>query len=130
MVSYTADFACTYHLIDDPDESDTLFRVQFLQAFNYDANNSNQPLEDYFNTINIITTELYNSYKNNELIKKLIHKVKTSESNYSKNNNENDDFINFQLCFSYSYFYITHKILCSLINNNTNNNYQELLKII
>ena len=88
---------------------------------------------DYFNTINIITTELYNSYKNNELIKKLIAKVKTTESNYN-NNNENDDFIIFQLCFSYSYFYITHKVLCSLINtnntNNTNNNYQELLKII
>jgi hypothetical protein len=118
---------------DDADDSDKLFKLQFLQAFNYDANNSNQPLEDYFNTINIITTELYNSYKNNELIKKLIAKVKTAESNYSKNNNENDDFINFKLCFSYSYFYITHKILCLIINTNNDNktfNYQELLKII
>jgi hypothetical protein len=137
MVSYVTDFVCTYHLMDDPedaDDSDKLFKLQFLQAFNYDANNSNQPLEDYFDTINIITTELYNSYKNNELIKKLIAKVKTTESNY--NNNENDDFIIFQLCFSYSYFYITHKILCLIINtnnsSNTNNtfNYQELLKII
>jgi hypothetical protein len=123
---------------EDADDSDKLFKLQFLQAFNYDANNSNQPLEDYFNTINIITSELYNSYKNNELIKKLIAKVRTAESNY--NNNENDDFIIFQLCFSYSYFYIIHKILCLIINtnnsntnnSNTNNtfNYQELLKII
>jgi len=141
MVSYVTDFVCTYHLMDDPedaDDSDKLFKLQFLQAFNYDANNSNQPLEDYFNTINIITSELYNSYKNNELIKKLIAKVRTAESNY--NNNENDDFIIFQLCFSYSYFYIIHKILCLIINtnnsntnnSNTNNtfNYQELLKII
>jgi hypothetical protein len=117
---------------EDADDSDKLFKLQFLQAFNYDTNNSNQPLEDYFDTINIITTELYNSYKNNELIKKLIAKVRTTESNYN-NNNENDDFIIFQLCFSYSYFYIIHKILCLIINtNNTNNtfNYQELLKII
>jgi len=134
MDSYVTDFVCTYHLMDDPedaDDSDKLFKLQFLQAFNYDANNSNQPLEDYFDTINIITTELYNSYKNNELIKKLIAKVRTTESNY--NNNENDDFIIFQLCFSYSYFYIIHKILCLIINtNNSNNtfNYQELLKII
>jgi hypothetical protein len=120
---------------DDADYSDKLFKLQFLQAFNYDMTNSNQSLEEYFNTINIITSELYNSYKNNELIKKLIEKVKTTESNYN-NNNENDDFIIFQLCFSYSYFYITHKILCLIINtnntNNTNNtfNYQEVLKII
>ena len=84
MVSYVTDFVCTYHLMDDPDDaddSDKLFKLQFLQAFNYDMTNSNQSLEEYFNTINIITTELYNSYKNNELIKKLIEKVKTTESN-------------------------------------------------
>lgn len=125
MVSYTADFLCTYHLIDDPDDSDNLFRLQFLQAFNYDTNQLEQPLEEYFNTISLITNELYDLYKNNELIKKLIEKIKISNSNY---NNEKDEFIIFQLCFSYSYFYIIHKILVSLINN-TNNN-QEILKII
>ena len=131
MVSYTADFLCTYHLIDDPDDSDNLFRLQFLQAFNYDTNQLEQPLEEYFTTISLITNELYDLYKNNELIKKLIEKIKISNSNY---NNEKDEFIIFQLCFSYSYFYIIHKILVSLINNtnntnNTNNN-QEILKII
>ena len=125
MVSYTADFLCTYHLIDDPDDSDNLFRLQFLQAFNYDTNQLEQPLEEYFNKISLITNELYDLYKNNELIKKLIEKIKISNSNY---NNEKDEFIIFQLCFSYSYFYIIHKILVSLINN-TNNN-QEILKII
>ena len=125
MVSYTADFLCTYHLIDDPDDSDNLFRLQFLQAFNYDTNHSEQPLKEYFNKISLITNELYDLYKNNELIKKLIEKIKISNSNY---NNEKDEFIIFQLCFSYSYFYIIHKILVSLINN-TNNN-QEILKII
>jgi hypothetical protein len=131
MVSYVTDFVCTYHLMDDPDDaddSDKLFKLQFLQAFNYDITNSSQSLEEYFNTIALTTTKLYDLYKTNELIKKLIAKVRTSNSNY---NNENDDFIIFQLCFSYSYFYITHKILCLIINtNNTNNNYQELLKII
>jgi hypothetical protein len=133
MVSYVTDFVCTYHLMDDPDDaddSDKLFKLQFLQAFNYDITNSSQSLEEYFNTIALTTTKLYDLYKTNELIKKLIEKVRTSNSNY---NNENDDFIIFQLCFSYSYFYITHKILCLIINtNNTNNtfHYQELLKII
>jgi len=136
MVLYVTDFVCTYHLMDDPedaDDSDKLFKLQFLQAFNYDITNSSQSLEEYFNTIALTTTKLYDLYKTNELIKKLIEKVRTSNSNY---NNENDDFIIFQLCFSYSYFYITHKILCLIINtnntNNTNNtfHYQELLKII
>ncbi len=143
MVSYVTDFVCTYHLMDDPedaDDSDKLFKLQFLQAFNYDAmNDPNESIEEYFNKINITTRELYELYKTNELIKKLIAKVRTSNSNYS---NENNEFIIFQLCFSYSYFYITHKALCLIINsnntdntNNTNNsnntfNYQELLKII
>lgn len=135
MVLYVTDFVCTYHLMDDPedaDDSDKLFKLQFLQAFNYDITNSSQSLEEYFNTIALTTTKLYDLYKTNELIKKLIEKVRTSNSNY---NNENDDFIIFQLCFSYSYFYITHKILCLIINTNNSNsnntfNYQELLKII
>ena len=134
MVSYITDFVCTYQLIDDSDDSDKLFKLQFLQAFNYDLTNSTQSLEEYFNTISITTSKLYDLYKANELIKKLIDKIKTSNSNYNNENNENNetnDFIIFQLCFSYSYFYIIHKILCSLINStSTINNYQEILKII
>ena len=117
MVSYVTDFVCTYHLIDDPDDSDDLFRLQFLQAFNY--NPTNQSLEDCFNKISITTNELYELYKNNDLIKQLIDKIKISNSDY---NNENDDFIMFQLCFSYSYFYMMHKVLCTLINNTNNTN--------
>lgn len=117
MVSYITDFVCTYHLIEDPDDSDNLFRLQFLQAFNYEP--TKQSLEECFNKISITTNELYDLYKNSELIKQLIDKIKISNPDY---NNENNEFIMFQLCFSYSYFYMMHKVLCTLMNNTNNTN--------
>ena len=33
-MNYITDFACTYQSIDDEQESEMLYRGQFLQAFN------------------------------------------------------------------------------------------------
>ena len=119
MVSYATDFVCTYHLIDDPDDSDNLFKLQFLQAFNAGSiTQSDECLEDIFNNVNVTTNKLYELYKKNEQIKKLLHTIKLSNNTMSTfAGDEENEFLNFQFCFSYSYFYITHKILCSLINN-------------
>lgn len=115
MVSYCTDFLCTYQLIEDADDSDNLFRVQFLQAFNADSKDS---LDTIFNTINITTNVLYDLYKKNEQIQNLLHTIKLSNNTMSTfAGDEENEFLNFQFCFSYSYFYVTHKILCSLINN-------------
>ena len=111
MDKYVTDFLCTYQLIEDLDDSETLFRIQLLQAFTpeYFDNEKKESLDDIFNTINIRTAELYNIYGTNKMIQKLMDKY----------TNENDD-IKFQLCFSYSSFYIMHEILIGLINNNLN----------
>ena len=111
MDKYVTDFLCTYQLIDDLDDSETLFRIQLLQAFtpNYFNNEKKESLDDIFNTIDIRTTELYNIYGTNKIIQKLMNKY----------TNENDN-TKFQLCFSYSSFYIMHQILIGLINNNLN----------
>lgn len=119
MVSYATDFVCTYHLIDDPDDSDNLFKLQFLQAFNAGSTSqSDECLESIFNNVNVTTNKLYDLYKNNEQIKNLLHTIKLSNNTMSTfAGDEENEFLNFQFCFSYSYFYITHKILSSLINN-------------
>lgn len=108
MDKYVTDFLCTYQLIEDLDDSETLFRIQLLQAFTpeYFDNEKKESLDDIFNTINIRTAELYNIYGTNKMIQKLMNKY------------TNDDDIKFQLCFSYSSFYIMHEILIGLINNN------------
>jgi len=110
MDKYVTDFLCTYQLIEDLDDSETLFRIQLLQAFtpDYFNNEKKESLDDIFNTIDIRTAELYNIYGTNETIKKLMDKY----------TNDNDDNIKFLLCFSYSSFHIMHLILIGLINNN------------
>ena len=109
MVKYISDFICTYNLIDDLDDSELLFRTQLLQAFipEYLEKDNKKSLEEGFNEINKITEELFNKYGSNKIIKKLMEKCPGDS-----------DEIKFQMCFSYSLFYLMHKILCGLINNN------------
>ena len=54
-----------------------------------------------------VEEELFDSYGSNNIIKKLMKKCPGDS-----------DEIKFQLCFSYQFFYLMHKILCGLINNN------------
>tara|TARA_A100001011_G_C14306533_1_gene843436 strand:- start:703 stop:1083 length:381 start_codon:yes stop_codon:yes gene_type:complete len=109
MVNYVSDFICTYNLIDDLDDSELLFRTQLLQAFipEYLEEDNKKSLDQGFDEINKITEELFNKYGSNKIIKKLMEKCPGDS-----------DEIKFQMCFSYSLFYLTHKILCGLINNN------------
>tara|TARA_Y100000591_G_scaffold333349_1_gene376127 strand:+ start:9553 stop:9930 length:378 start_codon:yes stop_codon:yes gene_type:complete len=105
---YTTDFLCTYHLIDDLDDSNILYQQQFLQAFGLaDDNTALLPIDDVFNIVNKLTEELYNKYKNNIHIQKLMNTIGNDES----------DEIRFQLCFSYDFFYIMHNLLCKIITN-------------
>jgi len=110
MTNYVTDFICTYHLIEDLDDSNILYQQQFLQAFNLDDENSVMLLvDDVFKKVDKITEELYNKYKDNIHIQKLMDTISTDE--------DDDENIRFQLCFSYDFFYIMHNLLCKIITN-------------
>jgi len=106
-MEYITDFVCTYHLIEDLDDSDMLYKTQLMQAFIQDISNSEINIDDAFEKIDKQTEILYKKYNTNRLIIQLMDK-------YPKYDRE----IQFQMCFSYYSFYIMHKILCGIINNN------------
>lgn len=117
--SYTTDFICTYKMIDDDyNDSLLLYKMQLLQAFDL--------LEFNDAIINKITESLYEKYKDNEYMSKIIE----SKSSYLDDKFDSNLDI-FRLCFGYNTFNLMHAILCSLENNKEINNkhYEELLKI-
>lgn len=106
-MEYITDFVCTYHLIEDLDDSDMLYKTQLMQAFVQDISNSEINIDDAFDKIDKVTEILYKKYNTNQLIIQLMDKY----LNYDRE-------LQFQMCFSYYSFYIMHKILCGIINNN------------
>lgn len=122
MERYNTNIVCTYNLIDDSDESDLCYKIQYLDIFglkNYD--------EDI---ISGVIRSLESKYKNNEYIKKLID-IKTPQEKQIEMffSRDNLDFI---LCFQYNKFYIIHYLLSCLINNNNidNDKFENMLKNI
>ena len=109
MTDYVTDFICTYNFINEPEESEMLFRTQLLQAFTpkYFEDGNERSIDDVFDEINNITSNLYEKYSADNMIRKLMNKF----------HNESVE-VKFQMCFSYSTFYIMHRILCGIINNN------------
>ena len=113
---YEANFNCTYQHILDLTDSELLYQIQFLQAFNLEVFD-----ED---TINKISEELYKKYKNNKYIIAII------KSDIMKINNIiQDDLLQFRMYFGYGTFYLFHKLLCNLINNKLidEENYNKLI---
>ena len=127
------DFVCTYHMICDKDkdeadsdeddynrdDSDLLYKIQLLQAFDLKDFDENKIIEQQ----NIIF-EKWNQHKQ---IVNLIILLKEKYKLYS-----NDDIIIFQLLFSYDYFYIFLGCLRELYYNNviSDNNYNILINKI
>lgn len=106
-MEYITDFVCTYHLIEDLDYSDMLYKTQLMQAFVQDISNSEINIDDAFDKIDKMTQILYQKYNTNRLIIQLMDKY----PNYDRE-------LQFQMCFSYYSFYVMHKILCGIINDN------------
>ena len=106
-MDYITDFVCTYHLIEDLDYSDMLYKTQLMQAFIQDISNSEINIDSAFDKIDKMTEILYKKYNTNRLIIQLMDKY----PNYDRE-------IQFQMCFSYYSFYVMHKILCGIINDN------------
>ena len=99
---YKTDFVCTYKLMDNNEDSLILYQLQFLQAFNL--------LTFSDDIINCTTEKLYEKYKDNTYIGKLIERAKKTMS-------LTNDLVLFKSYFGYDTFYLFHSILCSLINN-------------
>lgn len=106
-MDYITDFVCTYHLIEDLDDSDMLYKTQLIQAFIPNISNSEINIDDAFDKIDKMTEILFKKYSLNRFIVLLMNK-------YPNYNSE----LQFTMCFSYYSFYIMHKILCGIINDN------------
>lgn len=100
LTTYKTDFICTYNYIDDLEDSQMLYQIQLLQAFDL--------FEYKYDIINNITEELYELYKDNKYILGIL---------LINNYNLEDNLSKFRFNFRYDTFYLFHSLLCSLINN-------------
>lgn len=101
--NYNTYFKCTYQAMDNLDDSENLYRIQFLQAFN--TNKWDSYIID--NTIQTIYT----------LLKEYEYGIKILESvnlNVSITNFINNSDI--YILFSYDYFYAFHDCVCDIAN--------------
>ena len=104
-INYNYDILCTYHLIEDEEQSNICYRSQLLQVFklnNYDDNK-----------INSLISDLYNILKDNEEIKEIIDILSNKLvlfQFFRKNNQKIDNVLVFQMLFAYEYFYLFHKL--------------------
>jgi len=91
LSGYQYDIIPTYKMIEDPDDQDTLFRIQFLQAFGI-TNDEYHP-----EIVSAVINDLYERYKDNVGIREILesHPLYDSgmvvESQDTINNNDDDD---------------------------------------
>jgi hypothetical protein len=129
-INYCTDFICTYKKIDNVDESNMLFRSQYLQAFNldfFDMDVINDMCEKLFNLM-----QNYEDKKLNDILALLYDKHAVQLLPFSFKKNTYTNLFTFQILFSYDFFDLFHKCLIDLINTNSINyfNYSNLIKLI
>jgi hypothetical protein len=117
--NYNTDFKCTYQAMDNLEDSENLYRIQFLQAFNTSKWDSN--IID--NTIQTIYS-LLNKYKYGIKILKSVN-LNVSITNFIANSD-------IYILFSYDYFYAFHDCICDIANIGyiTDINYNYLIEQI
>jgi len=99
---YDTTFRCTYNLIEDEEESELLYKLQYLQAFkleDWDGDKINECIE-------YITTKFKDNEKGRSILKCMRDKLSIAEGNYME--------VLF-LC-TYDFFYLVHDCLIDLIN--------------
>lgn len=120
---YVSNFLCTYQHIEEPNDSDLCYKMQFLQSFGLDGEYDSEKIEK-------ITNSLYEELKEEETFKILIDKIKKRMNNRmnvvgflngSEESNLTDGDI-FCFVFSYEYFYKFHREY-SLYKNKKNYNF-------
>jgi len=120
---YCADFICTYKLIENESESEQLYRIQFLQAFQ--SENWNDDI------INDKMKTLYENIKDNTVINDIINNIKKSKNLEMMITLLGDDELTlFKLLFKYELFDFTHKSICNILNNDNENVTNENKRIL
>lgn len=117
--NYNTYFKCTYQAMDNLEDSENLYRIQFLQAFN--TNKWDSYIID--NTIQSI----YNLLKEYNYGNKILESVNLNVSITNFINNSN-----IYILFSYDYFYAFHDCICDIANNGyiSDMNYNYLMEQI
>ena len=106
---YQADFICTYKLMDLPEDQETLYKIQLLQAFG---------LEDWDDVkVDIVLEELYTSLENVPCLQVILDKISKVESlqpiiemTPHKTKSEKDKVL-FRLLFQFDYFDLFHNCI-------------------
>lgn len=81
LSGYNYDLVPTYKMIEDPDDQDSLFRIQFLQAFGIDDD------EYHPEIVSAVIDDLYERFRENPGIREIIE----SHPLYHPNTCSNDD---------------------------------------
>lgn len=102
--NYNTNFKCTYQAMDNVEDSENLYRIQFLQAFN--TNKWDSYIID--NTIQ----NIYSILKEYDYGNKILESVNLNVSITNFINNSN-----IYILFSYDYFYAFHDCICDITNN-------------
>ena len=98
MVTYSADFICTYKLMDDDDDRNLMYQIQLLQAFGMRKFDENE--------INEKTLQLYNKIKQCNQVKEILEEGVKANPQMKMTH-----VIMFMCLFSYQFFDLFHKCL-------------------
>ena len=121
LSGYNYDLVPTYKMIEDPDDQDTLFRIQFLQAFGIDDD------EYHPEIVSAVIEYLYDRYNTNPEIREMLkahplYKAQQAQANdddrddrddrddHGNTANDNSDMI-FCMMFSFQLFDLFHTCL-------------------
>lgn len=108
LSGYNYDLVLTYKMIEDPDDQDTLFRIQFLQAFGIDDD------EYHPEIVSAVIDDLYERFRENTGIREILeahplYQAKTpgGADNDNGGNGGNGEMI-FCMMFSFQLFDLFH----------------------
>ena len=118
---YQSDMLCTYHLIDDYELSECLYKIQFLQIFGIDPVITNQENLDTESTIEGIITSIFTDISNNTEYKIIECKAKLNiaindillacNSTVTGTTNE----LVFRLLFNYDFCHKFHRCISDFL---------------
>lgn len=103
--AYNYDIVITYKMIDDIDDQDTLFRIQFLQAFGISDDTYNPDI------VSVIIDDLYEQYNDNKDIRDILRGHPLYHANGEEDIGNNNSEMIFCMMFSFQIFDLFHKCL-------------------
>ena len=85
LSGYKYDIVPTYKMIEDTDDQDSLFRIQFLQAFGIDD------CEYHPEIVSAVIDDLYERYRENLGIRQILESHPLYQAQTQANNDDGDD---------------------------------------